>query len=146
MSAQASVSITRARRGIGLAALGHCLSRYASRAFLSTVVQDQIFASPPPQPHHLRRTQSSPRNHGRDNPNAQAILQSAVAATAPRNVWTREEIAQIYHQPLMELVFQSVSNRLMHLLSLAPALLTPRRRRPTSTAASTTPPKSSSVR
>ncbi|KAK6066093.1 biotin synthase [Seiridium cupressi] len=34
-------------------------------------------------------------------------LRKAVAATQPRNDWTREEISEIYHEPLMELVHQA---------------------------------------
>ncbi|KAK8076803.1 biotin synthase [Apiospora saccharicola] len=35
------------------------------------------------------------------------ILRAAVAATKPRNDWTREQITAIYHEPLMELVHQA---------------------------------------
>ncbi|KAK8054440.1 biotin synthase [Apiospora phragmitis] len=35
------------------------------------------------------------------------VLRAAVAATEPRNDWTREEITAIYHEPLMELVHQA---------------------------------------
>ncbi|KAK7994662.1 Biotin synthase [Apiospora arundinis] len=35
------------------------------------------------------------------------ILRAAVAATEPRNDWTREQITAIYHEPLMELVHQA---------------------------------------
>lgn len=38
---------------------------------------------------------------------ARQILLDAVAATSPRNDWTREEIAAIYHEPLLELVHQA---------------------------------------
>lgn len=37
------------------------------------------------------------------------IFRRAVTATKPRHTWTKEEVAAIYHQPLMELAFQSVS-------------------------------------
>lgn len=37
------------------------------------------------------------------------VLSKAVAAEQPRHDWTREEISQIYHEPLMELVHQAVS-------------------------------------
>lgn len=39
---------------------------------------------------------------------ANPTLRDAVAATAPRNDWTREQITAIYHEPLMELVHQAV--------------------------------------
>ena len=41
--------------------------------------------------------------------NKKKIFHDAVKATAPRNVWSREEIAAIYYQPLMELTYQAVS-------------------------------------
>lgn len=41
--------------------------------------------------------------------NAKKILQDAVAATGPRQNWTREEISAIYYQPLLELAHQAVS-------------------------------------
>ncbi|RYP11205.1 hypothetical protein DL764_000161 [Monosporascus ibericus] len=39
--------------------------------------------------------------------NANQVLRKAVAATTVRNDWTREEITAIYHEPLMELVYQA---------------------------------------
>lgn len=42
-------------------------------------------------------------------PGVNEVLRKAVAATEPRNDWTREEISSIYHEPLMELVHQAVS-------------------------------------
>lgn len=36
------------------------------------------------------------------------VLLDAVAATAPRQNWTRKEIAAIYYQPLMELTYLAV--------------------------------------
>ncbi|KAK4174797.1 putative biotin synthase [Triangularia setosa] len=38
---------------------------------------------------------------------ARQVLQDAVAATAPRHNWSKEETAIIYHQPLMDLAFQA---------------------------------------
>ncbi|KAK3293151.1 uncharacterized protein B0H64DRAFT_206849 [Chaetomium fimeti] len=40
---------------------------------------------------------------------AREILQDAVAATAPRHDWTREEISAIFYQPLMELAYQAAT-------------------------------------
>ena len=40
---------------------------------------------------------------------AKKIFRDAVAATAPRNTWTRQEISAIYYQPLLELAHQAVS-------------------------------------
>lgn len=47
--------------------------------------------------------------------NAERILQDAVAATGPRQDWTREEISAIYYQPLLELAHQaSLVHRRFH--------------------------------
>lgn len=40
--------------------------------------------------------------------NARRVLRGAAEATAPRHDWTKEEIAAIYYQPLMELSYQAV--------------------------------------
>lgn len=40
---------------------------------------------------------------------AQRIFRDALAATEPRNTWTREEISAIYYQPLMDLAYQAGS-------------------------------------
>ena len=40
---------------------------------------------------------------------ASQIFRDAVAATAPRQNWTRREISAIYYQPLLELAHQAVS-------------------------------------
>lgn len=37
------------------------------------------------------------------------IFMDAVKATAPRNNWTRKEVAAIYYQPMLELAHQAVS-------------------------------------
>ncbi|KAI9162980.1 putative biotin synthase protein [Paramyrothecium foliicola] len=58
---------------------------------------------PPPSPEN-----KDPTDRERQE-NAKRILREAVAAKAPRHDWTREEIAAIYYQPLMELAFQSAS-------------------------------------
>lgn len=61
-------------------------------------------SSPPPG--HL--------NHGKVEEDrkrrAAKTLAEAVAAKQIRHNWTKEEISAIYHQPLMELAFQSVSH------------------------------------
>lgn len=41
--------------------------------------------------------------------NAKKIFADAVAATGPRQNWTRDEISAIYYQPLLELSHQAVS-------------------------------------
>jgi hypothetical protein len=42
-------------------------------------------------------------------PKASATLHNALQATLPRTTWTREEIAEVYNTPLMELSFAAVS-------------------------------------
>lgn len=39
---------------------------------------------------------------------AGSVLQHAVAATSPRLDWSKEEVAAIYHHPLMDLAYQAV--------------------------------------
>ncbi|KID99736.1 Biotin synthase, partial [Metarhizium majus ARSEF 297] len=47
--------------------------------------------------------------------NAKKILQDAVAATGPRQNWTRQDISAIYYQPLLELAHQaSLVHRRFH--------------------------------
>ena len=66
--------------------------------------QQSLPASPPTG--HL--------NHGKVEEDrkrrAAKTLADAVAAKQIRHNWTKEEISAIYHQPLMELAFQSVSH------------------------------------
>jgi biotin synthase len=50
-----------------------------------------------------------PRLNADEQRRARQIFQQAVAATAPRYDWTRDEIAAIYNQPLLELAYQAVS-------------------------------------
>jgi len=38
-----------------------------------------------------------------------SIFDDALAATGPRNTWTKEQIKEIYDTPLMKLAFASVS-------------------------------------
>lgn len=39
-----------------------------------------------------------------------SVFEDALAATSPRNNWTKDEIKQIYETPLMKLAFASVSS------------------------------------
>lgn len=59
---------------------------------------------PPPQPTGTHETVEKQRSD-----KAKRILRDAVSAAQPRHDWTKEEIAAIYYQPLMELTYQSVS-------------------------------------
>lgn len=75
---------------------------------MSTVVDNNNIANtpspPPPAP-----AVAPGSVEARREANAREIFKKAVAATAPRNNWTKEEIAAIYYQPLMELAYQAVS-------------------------------------
>lgn len=87
----------------------------------STVVDRPIpppFRPPPPPPAASSSSSSSLEGEQqqaadlRQEDNGEAarrIFLDAVAATAPRQNWTRKEIASIYYQPLMELAYQAVS-------------------------------------
>ena len=76
-----------------------------ARARISTAAQ-QVDSDQPPA------SQSS-AEHERVQKEAQVYakktLKEAVEAKAPRQDWTRKEIAAIYYRPLMELVYQAVS-------------------------------------
>lgn len=73
---------------------------------MSTVVEDLgNTPSPPPPP----PTAASASVEAEREANARQILKTAVNATAPRNNWTKEEIAAIYYSPLMDLAYQAVS-------------------------------------
>ncbi|TPX11838.1 uncharacterized protein E0L32_007575 [Thyridium curvatum] len=61
--------------------------------------------SPPPPP-PVETTPETLEQQERER-KARKIFQDAVAATAPRNNWTKEEISAIYYQPLMELAYQA---------------------------------------
>ncbi|KAK3900223.1 hypothetical protein C8A05DRAFT_45891 [Staphylotrichum tortipilum] len=88
-----------------------CAARIGnSPARMSTVAADQsvpLPTSPPPPP--LQQPVSTPENSTERQQRAKRILQDAVAATAPRHNWTRDEISAIFYQPLMELAFQAAN-------------------------------------
>ncbi|KAK7754000.1 biotin synthase [Diatrype stigma] len=103
----------RLARPVQLAAASQSNARtYATTATAaSTVVGTEPQPPPPPPRQWTPRTfpVSAPATDppsGR-RPNGKQILRDAVAATDVRNDWTREEIAAIYHEPLMELVHQA---------------------------------------
>lgn len=99
--------------------------------------------SPPPPP-PVETTPESINQQERET-KARKIFQDAVAATAPRNNWTKEEISAIYYQPLMELAYQAVSHPRSHGIRAGDLLLTPAFPRAPYTAASTRPARSSSA-
>lgn len=59
-------------------------------------------SQPPPPPAGTHETVEKQRSD-----KAKRILRDAVSAAQPRHDWTKEEIAAIYYQPLMELAYQS---------------------------------------
>jgi len=123
-------------RGVGRgpsARLRHRLHASAGRVFLSTVGQDQARVStshsPPlsrPPPRRLEQTDTPSQNGVGQQRDNKHVLEAAVAATSPRQTWTREEISAIYYQPLMELVFQAVRKENPHLLSARESQEVPR--------------------
>lgn len=70
---------------------------------------------PPPPPTGTHETVEKQRSD-----KAQRILRDAVSAAQPRHDWTKEEIAAIYYQPLMELTYQSVSIYPVFLIAMTP--------------------------
>lgn len=72
--------------------------RINSRSHSTAVETPLNFGAAPPPPPQQQKS-------GLDG---KKLLADAVAATKPRNNWTREEIAAIYYQPLLELTYQSV--------------------------------------
>jgi biotin synthase len=78
--------------------------RINSRAHSTAVDTPISYAAAPPPPPPPQQQQQQQRS-GLDG---KKLMAEAVAATKPRNNWTREEIAAIYYQPLLELTYQSV--------------------------------------
>lgn len=79
-----------------------------SRRRLSTAAP--VAAEPLPEVDQLSTPLETERlaNEGQDH--ARGILRKAVAATAPRQDWTRKEIASIYYHSPIELAYQAVSS------------------------------------
>ena len=76
-----------------------CIGNFPAR--MSTAAAAQTVSSPA-NPASDELLDSERRQRSRQ------ILQNAVAATAPRHDWTRDEISAIFYQPLMELAYQAV--------------------------------------
>lgn len=53
--------------------------------------------------------ESSPLQQNLSSVDKNKILKDAVTAKEPRHNWTREQIAALYYQPLLELAYQAVS-------------------------------------
>lgn len=76
--------------------------RISSRANSTAVDSPVNFGAAPPPPPQQQQQQKL----GLDG---KKLVADAVAATQPRNNWTKEEISAIYYQPLLELAYQAVS-------------------------------------
>ncbi|KAK3386107.1 hypothetical protein B0H63DRAFT_394061 [Podospora didyma] len=80
---------------------------------MSTVAEAEaqpLYTFPPPGPlwrHEAKQASNNSEHEPESQQRAKQIFQNAVAATAPRHNWTKEEISAIYHQPLMELSFRA---------------------------------------
>ncbi|KAL2021867.1 hypothetical protein VTK56DRAFT_6462 [Thermocarpiscus australiensis] len=79
----------------------------------STVVASQRLPTsapaPPSPPQQQSENFASPWPDAESQQRARRIFRESVAATSPRHDWTREEIAAIYYQPLMELAYQAAN-------------------------------------
>jgi biotin synthase len=73
--------------------------RINSRANSTAVDSPVNFGAAPPPPPQQQKS-------GLDG---KKLVAEAVAASQPRNNWTKEEISAIYYQPLLELSYQAVS-------------------------------------
>lgn len=74
--------------------------RINSRANSTAVDSPVNFGAAPPPP---------PQQQQKSGLDGKKLVADAVAATQPRNNWTKEEISAIYYQPLLELAYQAVS-------------------------------------
>ncbi|KAM0326998.1 hypothetical protein ACHAQA_006119 [Verticillium albo-atrum] len=88
---------------------GHASRAWHRRMHAAAVAEDiPLPQSPPPPSATVTKPVDVPvTTHTTNKQDAQRIFRDALAATAPRNNWTREEISAIYYQPLMELSYQA---------------------------------------
>lgn len=63
--------------------------------------------------HDVPRTTGSIPHTAPPSPEPASIFEQAVAATGPRNTWTKDEISQIYKIPLMELAYAAVRSSVL---------------------------------
>lgn len=81
-------------------------ARWQHSRAMSTVVDYHPRASqPPPPPAGANDAVEKQRAEKRKQ-----ILREAVSSTSVRHDWTKDEIAAIYYQPVLELAYQAVSN------------------------------------
>ena len=71
---------------------------------MSTVVDYVRPSQPPPPPAGAHDAVEKQRAERRKQ-----IMREAVTANTVRHDWTKEEIAAIYYQPVLELAYQAVS-------------------------------------
>lgn len=100
----------RLARPIQLAAVRQNARAYAAAAAAAatTVVTEQPTWTPSTFPVPTPVNSPTKLDASRNRNNGKQILREAIATTSVRNDWTRDEIAAIYHEPLMELVHQAV--------------------------------------
>lgn len=73
-----------------------------------TISSPSLPATPAGQEQKQAQQQQTIQQDEARQQRARQILREAVSATAPRTNWTRQEIAAIYYQPLLELTYQAV--------------------------------------
>ena len=78
-----------------------------SRAMSTVVDYHPRTSQPPPPPAGANDAVEKQRAEKRKQ-----ILREAVSSTSVRHDWTKDEIAAIYYQPVLELAYQAVSNSL----------------------------------
>ncbi|KND91564.1 Biotin synthase, mitochondrial [Tolypocladium ophioglossoides CBS 100239] len=81
-----------------------------THAALSQSRSGATLVDTPTAAHDLARGEPPPESPARQA-EASKIFRDAVAATGPRQSWTRREISAIYYQPLLELAHQATARR-----------------------------------
>lgn len=81
---------------------------------MSTVVDYVRPSQPPPPPAGAQEVVEKQRAEKRKQ-----IMREAVTATQVRHDWTKEEIAAIYYQPVLELAYQAVSTYFLSVSTLS---------------------------
>lgn len=82
--------------------------RTATKAIQRSNGRVQWLSRPYSIVHDVPRTTGSIPHTAPPSPEPASIFDQAVAATGPRNTWTKDEISQIYKTPLMELAYAAV--------------------------------------
>jgi hypothetical protein len=82
-------------------------ARWQHSRAMSTVVDYHPRASQPPPPPPAGANDAVEKQRAEKR---KQILREAVSSTQVRHDWTKDEIAAIYYQPVLELAYQAVSN------------------------------------